>query len=258
MANRYQDLDDRAEDLRELMRARKDATPHFEELFELSWIHHDNGLEGIVVTGAEMQAALSPLGAVAPDSSTHALYKEIRNHRAALNFIRAEAQNKKISLNITLVRKLHEILSEGFEGREKAVFRKDMPLHRTYFHEIAQPVKIPAALDRVLDSTTGAEFREAHPLRQAAQLHHGFMQVFPFTENSGKVARLLGNLILLRAAHLPAIIHTIDRQRYYESLKQPPLALRNLYFEALENAHENATRFFESAPKPRRRRAANQ
>ena len=258
MANRYQDLDDRSEDVRELMRARRDVTPQFEELFELSWIHHDNGLEGIVVTGTEMQAALSPLGVVAPDSSTSALYKEIRNHKAAIDFIRAEAHNKKVSFNLTLVRKLHELLSEGFEGRDKAVFRKDMPLHRTYFHEIAQPAKIPAMLDRVLDATGSSEFRESHPIKQAAQLHHGFMQVFPFTENSGKVARLLGNLILLRAEMLPALIHTIDRQKYYESLKQPPTGLRNLYFEALENALENASRFFETAPKQRRKRAANQ
>jgi Fic family protein len=258
MANRYQDLDDRSEDLRELMRARRDVTPQFQELFELSWIHHDNGLEGIVVTGAEMQAALSPLGPVAPDSSTNALYKEIRNHKAAIDFIRAEAQGKKVSINLTLVRKLHELLCEGFENREKGAFRKDMPLHRTYFHEIMQPAKIPAGLDKVLDATTTAEFRESHPLKQAAQVHHAFMQVFPFTDNSGKIARLLGNLLLLRAEMLPALIHTIDRQKYYESLKQPPTTLRNLYFDALENALENATRFFEGAPKQRRKKAANQ
>jgi hypothetical protein len=51
---------------------------------------------------------------------------------------------------------------------------------------------------------------------------------------------------------LPAIIHTIDRQKYYESLKQPPAILRNIYLEALENGLENATKFFESAPKRRR------
>jgi Fic family protein len=129
------------------------------------------------------------------------------------------------------------------------VFRKDMPLHRTYFHEIHQPAKIADALDRVLQRTTTTEFKESHPIKQATQLHHEFMQVFPFTENSGKVARLLSNLILLRNGSLPAVIHAIDRQRYYEALKQAAPSLRNIYVEALENSLDNAFKFFENAPR---------
>jgi Fic family protein len=82
------------------------------------------------------------------------------------------------------------------------------------------------------------------------------MQVFPFTENSGKVARLLMNLVLLRAHYLPAIIHSIDRQRYYETLRQPNTALRALVVEAEENSLDNALKFFrESRETPARNRA---
>lgn len=248
-ANRFQELDDRLEDLHDLMRTRKRAIEEFERLYELSWIHHDNALEGLVLTATEMTNALNPAHIAPSDTSTTQTYTEIRNQKAAIDFIRAEAQNKKAAINMTLVRRIYEILGQGFDGRDKAVFRKDMPLHRTYFHDIAQPAKIQPALEKVLEMAASAEFKENHPIRQAARLHHGFMQVFPFTDNSGKVARLMSNLILLRAGMLPAIIHAIDRQRYYESLKQPATSLQTIYLEAIENSLENAWKYFEAVPR---------
>jgi Fic family protein len=254
--NRLQELDDRLEDLHDLMRARKHGIAEFDRLYELSWIHHDNALEGLVLTAQEMQSALHPAMLAPSDTSTSTIYAEVRNHKAAIDFVRQEATNKKGAINMTLVKKIYEILGTGFDNRDKAVFRKDMPLHRTYFHDIAQPPKIQPMLEKVLEITAGAEFKENHPIRQAARVHHGFMQVFPFTDNSGKVARLMSNLILLRAGMLPAIIHAIDRQRYYESLKQPATALQVIYTEAVENSLENAFKYFESLP--RAGRAAGQ
>ena len=75
------------------------------------------------------------------------------------------------------------------------------------------------------------------------------MQVFPYTENSGRVARLLANLVLLQAGYrLPCIIHATDRQRYYESLRLPEATLRDLKIEALENALKQGEKFFREAP----------
>ena len=85
-----------------------------------------------------------------------------------------------------------------------------MPLHRTYFHDIAQPAKIPAMLEKLIDFTAIAEFREAHPIKQAATVQHQFMQMFPFSEHSGRVARMPTNLILA-PARLPAVHHPLHR-----------------------------------------------
>jgi hypothetical protein len=76
------------------------------------------------------------------------------------------------------------------------------------------------------------------------------MQVFPFTENTGRVARLLGNLVLLHAGYrLPVIIHATDRQRYYESLRMPEAVLRDLTMEALDNALTQAEKYFSETPR---------
>jgi Fic family protein len=176
-------------------------------------------------------------------------FQEIRNHKLAIDLVREEAKAKKLRVNMTLVRKLYDTLGSGIEARSAQEFRKDMPLHRAYFHEIAQPAKIPALLQKVLDACDSADFRNAHPIQRAAKLHHGFMQVFPYTDNSGRVARLLANLVLLQAGYrVPCIIHATDRQRYYESLRLPETVLRDLTMEALDNALEQAEKFFRDAP----------
>jgi len=119
-----------------------------------------------------------------------------------------------------------------------------MPLHRTYFHDIAQPAKIQPALEKLVDYTASAEFREFHPIKQAATVQHMFLQIFPFTEHSGKVGRMCTNLILLRNNYMPAVIHSIDRQKYYESFRGPAAGFRTLLMDAIENSLDNGIKYF--------------
>ncbi|MHB8418565.1 MAG: Fic family protein [Myxococcales bacterium] len=242
MRTRYLEIDDRMEAFWELLGDRPGQAEEFHQKLEMSWIYHDNALEGVVLSAAELGLAVS--GAPVSDAALAPMFAEIRNMKSAIALVREEAENPRFRFNLTLVKKLYETLGRGFDGRDKAAYRKDMPLHRTYFHDIAQPSKIPDQLEKLLGFCVTAEFKEYHPIKQAAVVHYGFMQIFPYTENSGKVARLLMNLLLLRYRYLPAIIHAIDRQRYYETLRQPNTALRALVLEAEENALDNAYKFF--------------
>ncbi len=250
----YLDIDDRMEDLRDLMRHDRVTAQDFMQKFDLSWLYHDNGLEGIVFTSQELQQAFDNT-LVAADANVLPVLTEIRNHKKAMDFIREEAKAKRLNITVGLIKKLYEILGEGIPGRDKAVYRKDMPLHRTYFHDIDQPAKIQPHLDRLVEYTKSREFKEFHPIQQAATLQWMFMQVFPFTENSGKIARLLANLIFLRAGYLPVVIHAIDRQRYYETLRQPATNLRQFLVEAMENSLDNAFKFFREAQRSRAKKA---
>jgi len=242
MRTRYVDFDDRHEDLAERMRSAPRIAEDFLRKWEVSWLFHENALEGVVYTSQELELGLEDQP-VADVTFVGAL-RDIRNHRAALEFCRAEARNKKLKLNLTTLKKLYELLTAGIEGRSAAEWRKDMPLHRSYFHEIAQPARILPGLQKLFEATETAEFRNAHAIQRAARLHHGFMQVFPYTDNSGRIARLFSNMILFQAGYLPVIVHATDRQRYYESLRQPEGGLRELTMDAIGNGLDHAEKFF--------------
>ncbi|HZZ86662.1 MAG TPA: Fic family protein [Anaeromyxobacteraceae bacterium] len=253
MRSRYIDIDDRSQDLAEILGDEPEVGAEFLKVYELSWLHHENALEGAVYTAQELSQALHnhPVN----DSISIAAHREVRNHKAAIDLIRAEAKQKRLKINMAVVKRLYETLGQGFEHRQAAELRKEMPLHRAYFHEIAQPAKIQPLLAKLFEQADSAEFRSTHPVQQASRIHHGFMQIYPFTENSGKVARLLANLLLLHAGLLPCIIHSIDRQRYYDSLKQPETALRELMLEAIENGLVNAEKLVREARAERRKLA---
>ncbi|HVP67358.1 MAG TPA: Fic family protein [Anaeromyxobacteraceae bacterium] len=254
MRSRYLDLDDRTQDLAERIRDYPDIAQDFLQKYELSWIYHENALEGVVYTLQELTTALdaSPVA----DVTVVGALQEVRNHKTAIEIIRSEARAKKPRITATLVKRLHETLNAGIQSRGPSEYRKDMPLHRAYFHEIADPAKIPNLLAKLLESTDTAEFRQSHPLHQASRVQHGFMQVFPYTDGSGRVARLLANLLLLHRGYLPCIVHSVDRQRYYESLRAPEPVLRDLMLEAMENALANGERFFADVMAARAKRAA--
>ena len=267
MKERYQEIDDKNDSLREYLDVYKSKAKDFLERFEMSWIYHDAALEGVVYTPQELQVALHPQRGAA-EASMVPVVLEIRNHKAVCDYIRDEATGggkKQAQITLTTIKRMHDLFAgntpeaqaaraaaerrertekELAKEREKGGYRKDMPLHRTYFHDIAQPAKIPALLEKLVDYTASAEFREFHPLKQAATVQHQFLQIFPFTEHSGKVARMCSNLILLRHGYMPAIIHSIDRQKYYESFRAPVGAFRTLLMDAIENSLDNGLKYF--------------
>ena len=267
MKERYQEIDDKNDSLREYLDVYKSKAKDFLERFEMSWIYHDAALEGVVYTPQELQVALHPQRGAA-EASMVPVVLEIRNHKAVCDFIRDEASGggkKQAQITLTTIKRMHDLFAgntpeaqaaraaaerrertekELAKEREKGGYRKDMPLHRTYFHDIAQPAKIPALLEKLVDYTASAEFREFHPLKQAATVQHQFLQIFPFTEHSGKVARMCSNLILLRHGYMPAVIHSIDRQKYYESFRAPVGTFRSLLMDAIENSLDNGLKYF--------------
>jgi Fic family protein len=254
MRSRYLDIEDRTQDLAELLRDHPDLAQNFLRKYELSWIFHENALEGVVFSGQELETALShpPLTDIAAVNA----FRDIRNLKAAIEVIRAEAASRKPKINLALVKRLYETLHAGIESRAVAEFRKEIPLHRAYFHDIALPPKIAPQLDALLEWTEGADFRNAHPIHKASRLQHGFMSVYPYTDGSGKIARLLANLVLMQAEYQPCIIHAIDRQRYYESLKHPEPQLRELMLESMENALANGEKLMREAVRARAKRVA--
>ena len=100
------------------------------------------------------------------------------------------------------------------------------------------------------------EFADLHPITRAVKAHFRVLSVYPWTKNSGKVARLLMNFILIKHGYLPAVIHSIERQRYYEVLRFENDGLMNLVVESLENSIETTAKFLDEINGLRVKRAS--
>ena len=99
MRSRYVDIDDLSEDFRDLLADEPEIAQDFTRKYELSWLYHDSALEGVVLTGAEMAMALA--NQPVAEATAVALYRELQNAKAAIDYVRAEAAGKKLRVNLT-------------------------------------------------------------------------------------------------------------------------------------------------------------
>ncbi len=238
-------VEDKAEQLRELeARTSSEDLADYQYRLDISWVHHDGALEGLVYDPHELRAAISEQ--VVSDKSLIPVYDEIRNHKAAIDLVREMSAKKRREVSLDVIKRIYLTLApEETEGRGPPKYRKEMPLHRVYFHEISQPDKISYKMRQLVQWLASDETKRfVHPVRAAAKAHSTLLHIFPFPKHSGRVSRLLMNLLLMRDGFPPAIIHATDRQRYYEALKTSDDAVSAVVHDALSNSLESALRFF--------------
>ena len=253
---RFFELDARLEALRVRKGAEDPRVMEaFREKLDVGWIYHDNALEGVVLSYHEIKDALDRK--IISDVSLVSLYEDIRNHKAAIDYIRdlaqqqAQHRKKKGLITLELLKQIHEALTPEDKSKGNP-YRKDNPLHRAYFHEIAAPDKIAVRMRKLCEWLDDDEVEALHPLARAAGAHFRLMAIYPWSKNSGKVARLLMNLMLMREGYPPAVIHSIERQRYYDSLRLENGHLAGLVVESLSNYVSATHRFLDELAEVRR------
>ena len=238
----FDKLDDRGERVRALMeKVSKADLATFWAKLDSSAIYHDRAIEGEVISPDELSAAFDPR--MISDISRQALFASLRNHREAFVLVREYVRRKNFSFSLDVFLSLHRLFATR-EGEDNPEFRTDIPLHRTYFHEIS----LAAAIDRDMAELLAwmndrDEQQELHPMAWAARFHHRFMRIFPWSGTSGKIGRAVMHIHLMRNGYLPAVIHATERQRYYESLRCSTTDLMDLLIDSETSAFQAAQRF---------------
>lgn len=243
MRQRHLDIESRIADIKNYIRRGRISQEDFWEMVDISWLYHENGLEGVVLTYPEIKSAVD--NKIISDVSLLPTYRDIKNQKSCLDTFRACAAPKGAAIDIELLKQLHGRLVDN--AQVAGMWRKDIPIHRTYFHEIVVPQKIEHELQALLEEVQGPWESSTHAIEFAARSHHKFMNVFPFSQHSGILGRLLLNYVLQRGNLLPVIVHASDRQRYYEALRGTVKDVHVFLAEAMENSLDNALRFLQAS-----------
>jgi Fic family protein len=255
MDGRFFDMDSQVTALRD-RESRLPATfvEEFARRLEISWIYHDCALEGVVLSYSEIKAAIDKK--IISDVSLIPSYEEIKAFKSTIEWSKEQAANRKRPLNLETIRKIYSMLTPD-EVVKGIPYRRDNPLHRLYYHEIAQPDKITMRMKKLGEWLEEDATKRMHPVERAARAHFKLMSIYPWTHNSGRVARVLSNLMLLRDGYVPAIVHSIDRQRYYEALRTEHAGIVPLYVEAVATSIETAVKFYDETTATVGRRRAS-
>jgi Fic family protein len=233
-----QSIEERASQIEQrLASAGEEFRKRYLDSLDMSWIYHDSALEGVVYTFEELRTALGAQPPPIGDSSLQPTYDDIRRHKEAIDFVRDFGEKKRLPVTVDVIKKIFLILHPE-EGDIKTVkYRKDIPQHRLYFHEYAPPDKVAYKVRQIVDWLNDPETRKTrNGIRIAARAHYDLLRVYPFANDSGKVSRLFMNLLLMRTGLPPSILHSTERQRYYEALKGSATTVLQMVQEAVENA----------------------
>ncbi len=223
-------------------RARRlaDRQPEPEALSErllISWIHHDNMLEGRLYRPEEIAYALHH-DDESLDRYLRPLLDNIRRYRDVIQFVCSRAHEGLEAVNLDNLKAIHRMQTTDPKDRG-GLYRRTSPVHRDYFQRICSADKVPYHLRKLFEQIE-LEFEEAcDPIAFAADVHHRLMHVYPFRRNPGTTARLFTNLLLLSRGYPPALLAAHLRDEYYDALRQPePSKLVRLFHQAVSGLVE--------------------
>src|SRR3954462_5175681 len=84
----------------------------YRDRLDVSWIFHDNALEGVVLSYSELKAAIDQR--IISDVTLIPMYEEVRLHKQALDWVREASRGegkKAIPVDLELIRRLYGIIT---------------------------------------------------------------------------------------------------------------------------------------------------
>ena len=218
----------------------------FHSKLMISIIYHDAALEGEVLSHSEIQAATDT--SIISDSSLIPSYEQITNFHAAATVALELAKNDpKVPIRLPLIKQIYGILKPEAASEDYA-YRAENPLHRLYYHSITPPEDVKAEMKKFDKWLASDEWQEMEAIERVAHTHHRLMAIFPWLDESGRLSRILSLMILAQEGYPLAVIHSIDRQPYYEALRNTEVkALHRLYLDAVDTTANSSMRVYEEA-----------
>jgi Fic family protein len=191
---------------------------------ELTW--SSNAIEGNALTRSEtaivLEKGLTIGGKPLKD------HLEALGHRDALGYVRARATETR-PIRETDVRAIHRLVLQRVEPEDAGRYSIHQRAIAGSPLMLPSPAEIPALMGDF------AQWLATAPpdVDTAFTAHARLVRIHPFSDGNGRTARLLMNLLLLRAGYPPLVIAPEHRARYIDALQAMQLHDDPARYEAL-------------------------
>lgn len=196
------------------------AVQKLRDYFRLQHIYHSTGIEGNRLDLRETEVVLADGLQINDKPLSDQL--EVKDLRAAFDFLESLANTTNPIYEINL-RELHRLAVLNSADSRPGEYRKIGVVIQGSEHKPPEPLAVPGLMEDL--SRWLNEKKDIPPLLESAIVHHRLSAIHPFVDGNGRVARLLGNLILLRASYPIVNVRREDRPRYYDALSYADLGL---------------------------------
>ncbi len=192
------------------------ALRRLNEQLTVEWIYNSNAIEGSTLTLRETQLILEQGITIGGKSLRE--HFEVVNHQEAIALVESLAVQTE-PITAYQVRQLHALVLAKIDDENGGQYRNLAVRIVGAAHEPPPAWEIPALMndwENWLQEQRGV----LDSVALAALAHHKLVAIHPFIDGNGRTARLIMNLVLMRAGYPPAIIARVNRQQYYRVLAQ--------------------------------------
>jgi Fic family protein len=235
----FHDIDRKQAELDALRPIPPERMAKLNRKLRLDWNYHSNAMEGNTLTYAETRALILHDRYIGNKEGR--FYREIEGHDDVIQSLETLVKDDT-PLTQALIRQLHKhmlgepywspaVTPDGQDTRKNIIpgEYKTTPNHvlqpNGELFRYAEPLEVNARMTDLLDwYRAETESQEMHPMEIAALFHYRFILVHPFDDGNGRLARILMNLILMRARYVPAIIRLEDKPQYIDALRHADAA----------------------------------
>jgi Fic family protein len=188
------------------------------ELMTVEWTYNSNAIEGNTLTLQETRLILETGLTIGGKSLRE--HFEVTNHREAIAYVEALATEAD-PISPFHVRAIHELvlarIDDAGAGAGAGAYRTTPVRIAGAAFEPPDPWEVPVRMEAWGDWLTGPG-EDLPPVDRAALAHHRLVAIHPFIDGNGRTARLVMNLVLMRAGYPPAVIQRGNRRQYYNVL----------------------------------------
>ncbi len=167
------------------------------------------------------------------DIAPSLLMEYLKDNFDAIDFIFDFVKNDR-QLSVGYIKELHGLITQHQDSTDaidqfgshvkvpmlKGQFKQhpNNPMRGSTIYNYCPPEQVSSEMDRLVE-IFNCELTGYHVLVKAAFLHHAFVQIHPFQDGNGRIARLLASFVLIKEGLFPLTIDRDERTKYINALE---------------------------------------
>ena len=211
-----QRINDKKRSLDDLRPLQAGVLARLRQSLDLEWIYNSNAIEGSTLTLKETHLILETGLTIGGKSLRE--HFEVTNHREAIAYVE-ELVGQVAEITPHHVCLIHKLILTQIDDGNAGHYRKTPVRIAGADRTPPDAWEIPRLMTEWGDWLAQEEGNQ-HSVVLAALAHHRLVAIHPFVDGTGRTARLVMNLILMKFGYPPAVIERVHRQQYYRVLFQ--------------------------------------
>lgn len=214
--NLQESLERKLRELNGLRPLPRSAVEKLREHFKVEMTYNSNAIEGNSLTLKEtflvINEGITIKGKPLKD------HLEAKDHHAALDYLYELVEHqKRVTLSEHLIRTLHQLVTRETEEEWAGRYRESNVIIGGADHTPPDALDVPLQM-RDLIAWFQQHHQKLHAAELAALFHHRLVFIHPFLDGNGRTARLVMNVLLMKAGYPLVVILKHDRKKYYRVL----------------------------------------